>query len=112
MVGRHVSQLFVLGVDSQHERDYCECGPDARREEAGAAAASAGATAATAERAATTVTAEGQAGAPAEVSQVRSPVGTRERYMFKVSLSDCADFWGSVVDVFCLFFIAPPVRDF
>ena len=57
MVGRHVSQLLVLGVDSQHERDYCECGPDARRDEVGVVAASAGATDATAERAATTVTA-------------------------------------------------------
>ena len=65
MVGRHVSQLLVLGVDSQHERDYCECGPDALREEASGAAASAGATASTTERAAATATAEGQAGASA-----------------------------------------------
>ena len=81
MVGRHVSQLLVLGVDSQHERDYCECGPDARREESGAAASSATATVATAERATTAVSAEGQVGASAEVSQVRQPVGTRKRYM-------------------------------
>jgi hypothetical protein len=99
VVGRHVSQLLVLGVDSQHERDYCECGPDARREETGGAAASAGATASTTERAAATATVEGQAGASAKVSQVRSPVGTRERYMFKVSLSPMgADFWDSVVE--------------
>ena len=56
MVGRHVSQLLVLGIDSQHEPS-----------------------------------------ASAEMSQVRPPVRTRERYAQSASFPMGADFWGSVV---------------